>query len=83
MIEQAVVQSAGAGRTMPALSAVGLGKRFGDRVAFDDVSFEIERGEIFGFLGPNGAGKTTTVETIAGLRVPDSGRVRVLGREPA
>jgi ABC-2 type transport system ATP-binding protein len=47
------------------------------------VSFSVEKGEIFGVLGPNGAGKTTTVETIAGLRTPDAGRVRVLGRDPA
>ena len=41
-----------------------LTKRFGDRVAFDDVSFEVGYGEVFGFLGPNGAGKTTTVRTL-------------------
>ena len=43
----------------PALSVKNLSKRFGDRLALDDVSFEVGRGEVFGFLGPNGAGKTT------------------------
>ncbi len=46
-------------RAAPALSVHHLAKRFGDRVAVDDVSFEIGYGEIFGFLGPNGAGRTT------------------------
>ncbi len=58
-------------------------KRYGDTVAVRDVSFTVDRGEIFGILGPNGAGKTTTVECIAGLRTPDGGAIRVLGREPA
>ena len=79
MIDLAAVPSAGAGRAAPALSAVGLGKRFGDRTAFEDVSFEIERGEIFGFLGPNGAGKTTTVRTLATLIAPTSGSATVCG----
>ena len=65
----------------PALAARGLGKRFGDRVAFEGVSFEIERGEIFGFLGPNGAGKTTTVRTLATLLAPTSGSAEVCGLE--
>ena len=50
--------------------------------AVDGVSFTVEEGEIFGILGPNGAGKTTTVESIAGLRAPDSGTIRVLGLDP-
>ena len=60
----------------------GLRKTYGPVVAVDDVSFEVEEGEIFGLLGPNGAGKTTTVECLQGLRAADSGRMRVLGLDP-
>jgi ABC-2 type transport system ATP-binding protein len=66
-------------RDGPAVSARGLGKRFGDRVAFEDVSFEVGRGEVFGFLGPNGAGKTTTVRTLGTLIAPSSGTATVAG----
>ena len=66
-------------RNGPALSVQGLTKRFGDRVAFEDVSFEIGYGEIFGFLGPNGAGKTTTVRTLGTLIQPSSGSATVAG----
>ena len=59
-----------------------LTKRYGRRAAVNGVSFSVEEGEIFGILGPNGAGKTTTVESIAGLRKPDSGTIRVLGLDP-
>jgi ABC-2 type transport system ATP-binding protein len=62
-----------------ALSVRGLGKRFGDRVAFQDVSFEIGHGEVFGFLGPNGAGKTTIVRTLGTLIAPTSGSATVAG----
>jgi ABC-2 type transport system ATP-binding protein len=62
-----------------ALSVRGLGKRFGDRVAFDNVSFDIGSGEVFGFLGPNGAGKTTTVRTLSTLIAPTSGSATVAG----
>src|SRR5262245_10476900 len=62
-----------------ALSVRGLGKRFGDRVAFHDVSFEIGFGEVFGFLGPNGAGKTTIVRTLGTLIKPTSGSATVAG----
>ncbi|WP_265522942.1 ABC transporter ATP-binding protein [Oerskovia flava] len=54
----------------------------GTKVAVEDVSFSVRRGEIFGVLGPNGAGKTTTVECLAGLRQADGGAVRVLGVDP-
>jgi ABC-2 type transport system ATP-binding protein len=63
----------------PALRVDHLGKRFGDRVAFDDVSFEVGYGEVFGFLGPNGAGKTTTVRTLGTLIAPSSGSAIVAG----
>jgi ABC-2 type transport system ATP-binding protein len=63
----------------PALVASALSKRFGDRVAFSDVSFEIGYGEVFGFLGPNGAGKTTTVRTLGTLIAPTSGSATVAG----
>ena len=59
-----------------------LVKRYGEFYAVNDVSFSIREGEIFGIIGPNGAGKTTTVECISGLRVPDSGSVRVYGLSP-
>jgi ABC-2 type transport system ATP-binding protein len=59
-----------------------LQKRYGDRHAVRDVSFSVERGEIFGVIGRNGAGKTTTVEIVEGLRRADGGTVRVLGLQP-
>jgi ABC-2 type transport system ATP-binding protein len=63
----------------PALVVEHLTKRFGDRVAVDDVSFAVAAGEVFGFLGPNGAGKTTTVRMLATLITPTSGTARVAG----
>jgi len=57
-------------------------KTYGSTIAVDDVSFTVQRGEIFAIVGPNGAGKTTTVESIMGLRQPDSGSIRVLGIDP-
>ncbi len=59
-----------------------LTKQYGAQRAVNGVSFSVEEGEIFGILGPNGAGKTTTVESIAGLRRPDGGTIRVLGLDP-
>ena len=69
----------GAHSGAPAISVQGLGKRFGDRFAFTDVSFEVDRGEVFGFLGPNGAGKTTLVRTLGTLIAPTAGRAAVAG----
>ena len=62
-----------------AVSVEGLGKRFGNRVAFEELSFEIGHGEVFGFLGPNGAGKTTTVRALGTLIAPTSGAATVAG----
>jgi ABC-2 type transport system ATP-binding protein len=56
-----------------------LVKKYGDKLAVNDVSFEVNGGEIFGFLGPNGAGKTTTIKVIVGLLQPTSGTVKVDG----
>lgn len=66
----------------PAVVVDGLRKTYGDKVAVDEISLHVESGEIFGILGPNGAGKSTTVESIAGLRVGDRGRIRVHGIDP-
>lgn len=59
-----------------------LRKVYGETTAVDDVSFSVQKGEIFGLVGPNGAGKTTTIESIVGLRQPDGGTVSVLGMNP-
>ncbi len=69
---------------MPAtvISVTGLAKRYGETIAVDGVSLEVQEGEIFGLLGPNGAGKTTTLECIQGLRKPDAGTISVLGLDP-
>jgi ABC-2 type transport system ATP-binding protein len=57
-------------------------KIYGDFVAVDGVSFDVQQGEIFGLLGPNGAGKTSTLESLEGLRAPDGGTLRVAGIDP-
>jgi ABC-2 type transport system ATP-binding protein len=59
------------------LEVQGLSKRFGRRTAVQDVTFNLDAGEILGFLGPNGAGKTTTMRMLAGYLEPDSGGSRV------
>ena len=71
--------AAPAGAAGSALSVRSLTKRFGDRVAYEGVSFEVGRGEVFGFLGPNGAGKTTIVRTLGTLIGPSSGSATVAG----
>lgn len=59
-----------------------LRKAYGDLVAVDDISFNVQKGEIFGLLGPNGAGKTTTFECLEGLRKPDRGSFKLMGVSP-
>jgi ABC-2 type transport system ATP-binding protein len=66
----------------PVIQVSGVRKTYGSMVAVDEVSFEVNEGEIFGLIGPNGAGKTTTMECIEGLRTPDRGVISVLGLNP-
>ena len=68
------------GIVAPVLSAIGLTKRFGALTAVEDLSFELEPGNVVGFLGPNGAGKTTTLRMLLGLARPTEGRALVFGR---
>ncbi|OQX92595.1 MAG: ABC transporter [candidate division Zixibacteria bacterium 4484_95] len=56
-----------------------LTKSFGSQIAVDDLSLDVEGGELFGFLGPNGAGKTTTIKMMAGILKPTSGKVEIAG----
>src|SRR5499427_5573862 len=66
----------------PVIQVSGVRKTYGRTIAVDEVSFEVNDGEIFGLIGPNGAGKTTTMECIEGLRKPDRGTISVLGLDP-
>jgi ribosome-dependent ATPase len=70
----------GGADAQPAIQARGLTRRFGDFTAVDDVSFEIERGEIFGFLGSNGCGKTTTMKMLTGLLPSTRGEAMLFGQ---
>ncbi|MFD7642714.1 ATP-binding cassette domain-containing protein [Kitasatospora sp. NPDC059795] len=67
--------------TAPAIRVHGLGKRFKDLVALDDVDFEVPPGTVFGLLGPNGAGKTTAIRILTTIIPPTSGRAEVLGTD--
>jgi ABC-2 type transport system ATP-binding protein len=67
----------------PILQIANLHKSFADFTAVNNISLEVEAGEIFGFLGPNGAGKTTTIKILAGLLQPDSGTVMINGKSLA
>ena len=66
----------------PIVKVERLSKTYGTTVAVDDVTFDVQEGEIFGMIGPNGAGKTTTIECLEGLRKPDFGTISVLGVDP-
>src|SRR5262245_46136377 len=65
-----------------AIRVTAIRKVYRRTVALDDISFDVQPGEIFGLIGPNGAGKTTTMECVEGLRAPDSGAISVLGLDP-
>ncbi|MCA9968449.1 MAG: ABC transporter ATP-binding protein, partial [Anaerolineales bacterium] len=67
---------------MNVIEVQNLRKKYGSTVAVDNISFNVQQGEIFTIVGPNGAGKSTTVESIMGLRQPDGGTIRVLGLDP-
>ncbi len=68
---------------MPAVSVEHLSKSYGENLAVRDVSFEVQKGEVYALLGPNGAGKTTCVEILEGFRKRSSGQVETLGVDPA
>ena len=68
--------------SVPVIHVSGIRKTYGRTIAVDEVSFEVNDGEIFGLIGPNGAGKTTTMECIEGIRKPDRGSISVLGLDP-
>lgn len=71
----------GVTKPAPAIECRDLVRNYGDRVAVDGVSFNVHVGETYGLLGPNGAGKTTTISMLSGILEPDSGEVRVFGRQ--
>ncbi|SEH17451.1 ABC-2 type transport system ATP-binding protein [Natronorubrum sediminis] len=66
---------------MPAITVDGLSKSYGRTLALEDLSFQVEEGEVFGFLGPNGAGKSTTINVILDFIRPTNGQVTVLGMD--
>jgi ABC-type multidrug transport system ATPase subunit len=66
-------------RDDPAVSVAALGKRFGDVVALDDITFDVRAGELFGLIGPDGAGKTTLFRLLTTVQLPDTGSATVLG----
>lgn len=59
----------------------GISKSFGSHKAIENVTFQVKKGEIFGFLGPNGAGKTTTIRCLMNFITPDTGKIKVLGQD--
>ena len=65
----------------PAILVDGLVKRYGELLAVDHISFEVNQGEIYGFLGPNGSGKTTTIRMLVGLAQPDKGNISILNHQ--
>ena len=66
---------------MKVVEVEGITKRFGEVIAVDDISLEVEQGQIISLLGPSGCGKTTTLRLIAGFETPDAGRIRISGED--
>src|SRR5512134_2973581 len=66
----------------PAIRFDAVTRRYGSVTALDHLSFEVNDGEMFGLIGPDGAGKTTTIRLAGGLLRPDSGSIRIFGRDP-
>src|SRR5262245_8388899 len=66
---------------MPVISVTSLTKRFETITAVDDVSFEVEEGDVYGFLGQNGAGKSTTMRMLLTLITPTSGTIEIFGKK--
>ena len=67
----------------PSVSAKNLTKSFSGRAVVDELSFDVQKGEVFGLLGHNGAGKSTTIDLILGLKTPDGGSTKILGMNAA
>ena len=67
----------------PAVSVRNLTKSFSGRRVVDDLSFDVQKGEVFALLGHNGAGKSTTIDLILGLKVPEAGSAKILGMDAA
>ena len=65
----------------PAVSVKSLAKSFSGRTVVDDLSFDVQKGEVFALLGHNGAGKSTTIDLILGLKAPDGGSAQILGMD--
>jgi len=66
---------------MPAIEVSHISKTYADKKAVDDVSFTVDKAEIFGLIGPNGAGKTTSIRMMMDIIKPDSGRINILGQK--
>ena len=67
---------------MNAIEVKNLTKTYGDKIAVDNLSFHVEKGNVFGLIGANGAGKSTTIECILGTKKLDAGEVSILGMNP-
>ena len=83
MYNKKIEQSEGSIMQESIIKVTNFSKSYGDFTAVDKISFDVKQGEIFGLLGPNGAGKTSTLESLEGLRAPNSGSLSVAGINPS